>query len=62
MYLTRRNMDDFIKEIKDNLTRKNYLSALALALILPDICGKIAYPDMKPAFPGIYNEDFVEIQ
>ena len=40
-------MDDFIKEIKDNLTRKNYLSALALALILPDICGKIAYPDMK---------------
>lgn len=40
-------MDDFIQEIRDNLTRKNYLSALALSLTLPDICGKIAYPDMK---------------
>jgi hypothetical protein len=40
-------MDNFIQEIRDNLTRKNYLSALALSLTLPDICGKIAYPDMK---------------
>mgnify|MGYP003521435481 FL=1 len=39
-------MDDFIEEIQDNLTRKNYLSALALTLILPDICGKISYPEL----------------
>lgn len=40
-------MDDFIQEIRDNLIRKNYLSALALSLTLSDICGKIAYPNMK---------------
>lgn len=40
-------MDRLIAEIQDNLKRKNYLSALSLALTLPDICGKIAFPEMK---------------
>lgn len=40
-------MDRLIAEIQDNLKRKNYLSALSLTLTLPDICGKIAFPEMK---------------
>ncbi|PEW16953.1 MULTISPECIES: hypothetical protein [Bacillus cereus group] len=40
-------MDKLIKEIMSSLDNKNYLSALALTLTLPDICGKIAYPEIK---------------
>ena len=40
-------MDKLIKEITNSLDNKNYLSALALTLTLPDICGKIAYPEIK---------------
>lgn len=29
------------------ISRENYLSALSLTLTLPDICGKIAFPEMK---------------
>ncbi|MBD8069281.1 hypothetical protein F7888_09825 [Bacillus sp. PS06] len=37
-------MLDKIKDIHLALTKKSYLSALALSLTLPDICGKIEYP------------------
>lgn len=30
-----------------SLDNKNYISALALTLTLPDICGKIEFPNMK---------------
>lgn len=40
-------MNKLINEIKRNLESHNYLSALALTLILPDICGKIIYPEIK---------------
>lgn len=40
-------MNRLIKEIESNLENKNYLSALALTLTLPDICGKISYPEDK---------------
>lgn len=43
----------------NSLDNKNYLSALALALILPDICGKIAYPEIKQVnkrYTQWYNE------
>ncbi len=33
-----------IKEIKKSLESGNYLSALIVALTIPDICGKILYP------------------
>jgi hypothetical protein len=36
-----------IRDIQKSLEAKAYLSALALALTLPDICGKIAYPNVK---------------
>lgn len=36
-----------IEDIEHALEAKTYLAALALALTLPDICGKIAYPHIK---------------
>ncbi|KQU24975.1 hypothetical protein ASG65_16740 [Bacillus sp. Leaf13] len=36
-----------IKDIKLALNNKSYLSALALSLTLPDMCGKIEYPHFK---------------
>ena len=35
------------KEIKICLDNKCYISALTLAVMLPDICGKAEYPDIK---------------
>ncbi|PEX91821.1 hypothetical protein [Bacillus cereus] len=52
-------MDKLIKEITNSLDNKNYLSALALTLTLPDICGKIAYPEIKGVgkrYAQWYNE------
>lgn len=40
-------MIEKIKDINLALTNKSYLSALALSLTLPDICGQIEYPDLK---------------
>jgi len=40
-------LEQLTAEIQDNIIRKNYLSALSLSLIIPDICGKIAFPEMK---------------
>lgn len=37
-------MNNLVEEIESNLENRNYLSALALTLVLPDICGKIEYP------------------
>ena len=36
-----------IKEIDISIKNECYLSALALALTLPDICGKVEYPELK---------------
>ncbi|EJS73985.1 hypothetical protein [Bacillus cereus] len=40
-------MLDKIRDIEIALKNKSYLSALALSLTLPDICGEIEYPDFK---------------
>jgi len=40
-------MIEKITDIEKALNAKSYLSALALTLTLPDICGKIAYPEIK---------------
>ncbi|WP_404430987.1 hypothetical protein [Sutcliffiella horikoshii] len=48
-----------INEIYSSLENKNYLSALALTLTLPDICAKISYPNMKGSgrrYKFWYNE------
>lgn len=39
-----RHVNNLIKAIEESLVSKNYLSALTLALVIPDICSKIAYP------------------
>lgn len=36
-----------IKEVKKHLEADNHLSALMIALTIPDICGKILYPNDK---------------
>lgn len=58
-------MDKLIEEIMSSLDNKNYLSALALTLTLPDICGKIEYPEMvhkdgKPNIGGRYTQWYNE--
>lgn len=40
-------MLDLIKDIENALRNKSYLSALALSLTLPDICGGVEYPQFK---------------
>lgn len=46
-------MKQLILGIQDNIKRRNYLSALSLALTLPDICGKIAFPEKKNGRPDV---------
>lgn len=51
-----------------SLNNKNYLSALALTLALPDICGKIAYPKITgegavgKRYTKWYNEHIYECE
>ncbi len=38
---------DIIRDIENALENEVYLSALALSLTLPDICGKVEFPTIK---------------
>ena len=38
-----------VNEIRSSIQNENYIAALSLALILPDICGKAEYPNEKNA-------------
>ncbi|MFI3227991.1 MAG: hypothetical protein R3Y09_11390 [Clostridia bacterium] len=38
---------DIIRDIENALEKEVYLSALALSLTLPDICGKVEFPTIK---------------
>ena len=51
-------MRQFIQAIEISLNTQNWYSALALALTLPDICGKIDSPDLKTRlrYPKWFNE------
>lgn len=52
-------MLDRIKEIRFALSNKQYYSALALSLTLPDMCGKIEYPNKdngKKRYIDWYNQ------
>ncbi|EMK6986055.1 hypothetical protein ACOJUY_001349 [Vibrio alginolyticus] len=44
-------MDRFTNSIKKNLETENWYGALFMALTLPDICGKIAYPEIEHSGP-----------
>ena len=39
-------LEDIISSINQSLENKNYIAALALALTIPDKCGKIEYPNL----------------
>ncbi|WP_392454799.1 hypothetical protein ACF3OH_11865 [Chryseomicrobium aureum] len=41
-----KTMHTLIQEIRENLEEDKLLSALTLALTIPDICGKVAYPKL----------------
>lgn len=51
-------VDKIIADIDTSLKSGAYLAALALALTLPDICGKAEYPDKDtgPRYKSWYNE------
>ena len=36
-----------VNEIRSSIKNENFIAALSLALILPDICGKAEYPNVK---------------
>lgn len=40
-------IESYIKDIRKSLENECYFSALSLALVLPDICGSIEYPDKQ---------------
>ncbi len=51
-------MRQFTQAIEISLNTQNWYSALALALTLPDICGKIDYPDLHRATRLRYSKWF----
>ncbi|GAH37967.1 unnamed protein product, partial [marine sediment metagenome] len=40
-------MERFVNAIKNYLDTENWYGAIVLSLIMPDICGKIAYPTLN---------------
>ena len=52
-YVDKNSIELFIDEIEKNIESKNYLSALHLALSIPDMLGKIAYPELHKNKPYI---------
>lgn len=41
------NLECIILDVQKALKGGAYLSSLALALTIPDVCGKAKYPDLK---------------
>lgn len=44
-------MDDIISEVRCCLDSGYYHAALALALTIPDICGRVEYPEYRIEYP-----------
>jgi len=56
-------MERFLNSIKNSLENKNWYSALALALSVPDICAKISYPaekSSKKRYIAWYNSYMID--
>lgn len=60
-------IDDYILEIKKSIDNKNYLSALSVALMIPDICKKVSSENIgyvqwfnKYAYKKYYNTEYIE--
>lgn len=57
-------MDRFTNSIKKNLETENWCGALFMALTMPDICGKIAYPEVEHSgqrYKNWFNANLAEI-
>ncbi|WNZ58231.1 hypothetical protein QT397_13120 [Microbulbifer sp. MKSA007] len=50
-------MERFTNSIRKNLETENWYGALFMALTMPDICGKITYPEIEHSGPR-YKEWF----
>jgi hypothetical protein len=48
-YLEDETMDSFLGSVESALADGNWYAALAVSLILPDICGKLQYPASRSA-------------
>ena len=46
-YENKNSLELYISEIENNLENKNYISALHLALSIPDMLGKVAFPELS---------------
>ena len=49
-------INDYINEINKSIDNKNYLSALSLTLMIPDICSKIIGLDKKSGYVKWFNK------
>lgn len=49
-------INDYIKEIKNSLDSHNYLSALTLSLMIPDICSKFIGKKNKSGYLYWFNK------
>lgn len=46
-YVDQNSIELLMKEIQKSINEDNYLSALTMALIIPDALGKVAFPKLK---------------
>ena len=46
-YIDKNSVELLIEGIENNLKVNDYLSALTMSLIIPDILGKVAFPNKK---------------
>ena len=53
-------MKRFTKSIEKSIKSENWYSALALALTIPDICGRLSYPDLVKKSQERYKKWFDE--
>lgn len=55
-------MDEFIKSIEKAMSNKNYIAAITMAIIIPDICGQIEFNNkhykkwFEAYMPATYND------
>jgi hypothetical protein len=46
-----RFLREAVESVRSALRDRNWLAALTLALVLPDVCGKVAFPSMNGSGP-----------
>lgn len=49
-------MEHFIKAIENAISQENWHAALAVSLMMPDICGKITFPESRTRYADWFNK------